>query len=193
MKKKLIALMLSLAMGLVLTACGEEETASTTDASSQVESGVTQEGQDAFAGTEESGEVADETEEETYAVYITLGNPSEMPLYEMPDLSNTIWSFAGGWIDSAELSEEEFVSSLKVYGGVLQFVFYEDGSAQMVQGNGALEGVYEYMEGGIRLTFDNNGSPLVYACALTEIDGISVLIAYSDETLANAVYLVCEG
>lgn len=193
MKKKLIALMLSLTMGLALTACGEEKTSSTADASAQVESGVTQEGQDASAGTEEGSEVTDETEEETYAAYITLGNPSEMPLYEMPDLSNTIWSFAGGWIDSAELSEEEFISALETYGGVLQFVFYEDGSAQIVQGNGALEGVYEYVESGIKLTFDNNGSPLVYACVLTEIDGISVLVAYSDETLANAVYLVYEG
>ena len=51
-----------------------------------------------------------------------------------------------------------------IYGGSLQFVFGEDGSAQMVQGNGTAVGTYEYVDTGVSMVAmrDGNGTNGIY-------------------------------
>lgn len=36
-------------------------------------------------------------------------------------MSNTVWSFAGGYIDGSEMTQAEMDESLEAYGGTLQF------------------------------------------------------------------------
>ena len=45
----------------------------------------------------------------------------ELPQADTPDMSNTVWSFAGGYIDGGEMTQAEMDESLEAYGGTLQF------------------------------------------------------------------------
>ena len=42
----------------------------------------------------------------------------ELPQADTPDMSNTVWSFAGGYIDGGEMTQAEMDESLAAYGGV---------------------------------------------------------------------------
>lgn len=61
----------------------------------------------------------------------------------------------------------------------------------MVQGGGTLDGVceYHYEDEGVRLTFDNNGTDLVYACVFADFDGLT-MVALSDipDTMQYILY-----
>ncbi len=114
----------------------------------------------------------------------------DMPQAETPDLSGTTWTFAGGYINGVEMTQEDMDASLQAYGGVLQFTFDADGAAHMVQGGGTLDGTYEYRDdGGVGVAFDNNGSELRYGCIFTGTDQVA-MIAIADEAGANGIYLV---
>ena len=66
----------------------------------------------------------------------------ELPQADTPDMSNTVWSFAGGYIDGGEMTQAEMDESLAAYGGTLQFTFDAAGGAKMIQGGGTLNGTY---------------------------------------------------
>ena len=69
----------------------------------------------------------------------------ELPQADTPDMSNTVWSFAGGYIDGSEMTQAEMDESLAAYGGTLQFTFDAAGGAKMIQGGGTLNGTYQYL------------------------------------------------
>lgn len=69
----------------------------------------------------------------------------ELPQADTPDMSNTVWSFAGGYIDGGEMTQAEMDESLAAYGGTLQFTFDAAGGAKMIQGGGTLNGTYQYL------------------------------------------------
>lgn len=172
MKKKLVSLMLSGMLVLSLAACGGEDAATDSTATTQVEASVT---------TDTVAEATDDSEGVLY----------ELPMVEIPDLADTTWDFAGGMIDGTEMTEDEFNTALSsTYGGQLSFVFDGNGNAQMVQGGGSLNGTYEVRDDGlVAVVFDNNGSNLIYACFFTDMDGLT-MIALSDDTGDNGVYFV---
>ncbi len=91
------------------------------------------------------------------------------------------WDFCGGMFGDAELTEEEAIDVLNQYGGVLQFVFNEDGTVAMVQGGGSLEGTFvsQGEKGGIA-TFDYDGGTLEYVCELIDFEGTLVMTATQD-------------
>ena len=91
----------------------------------------------------------------------------ELPQADTPDMSNTVWSFAGGYIDGGEMTQAEMDESLAAYGGTLQFTFDAAGGAKMIQGGGTLNGTYQYLDdGSVGVIFDYNGEELRYACIL---------------------------
>lgn len=91
----------------------------------------------------------------------------ELPQADTPDMSNTVWSFAGGYIDGSEMTQAEMDESLEAYGGTLQFTFDAAGGAKMIQGGGTLNGTYQYLDdGSVGVIFDYNGEELRYACTL---------------------------
>ena len=197
MKKKILVMMLSSMLAFSFTACGNNgETADSTvtdaaDADTDVEADaadtdtdVETETADIEADTDvQSEEVEAESTEDLYCLL-------DVPIVEMPDLAGTTWSFCGGNLGGVQMTQDDLDEALEQYGGKLDLVFSDDGSTvQMVQGGGTLDGVCEYYydDQGVRLTFDNNGTDLVYACLFTDFDGLT-MVAMTDTTGYNAVY-----
>ena len=84
----------------------------------------------------------------------------ELPQADTPDMSNTVWSFAGGYIDGGEMTQAEMDESLAAYGGTLQFTFDAAGGAKMIQGGGTLNGTYQYLDDGRHLRLQRRGAAL---------------------------------
>lgn len=178
-------LMLSIMMTLSLTACGGSESSVSNDSSQPTEAIESVE-------SEESVESVESVESLEESGADSEGDASlwDVTRVETPDLSNTTWSFSGGYVNGEEMTQEKLDSALETYGGTLQFKFDADGGAQMVQGNGTLEGTYEYLDdGSVGVIFDNNGTELRYACIFTETDEL-IMIAIPDETGKNGIYFV---
>lgn len=116
----------------------------------------------------------------------------ELPQADTPDMSNTVWSFAGGYIDGGEMTQAEMDESLAAYGGTLQFTFDAAGGAKMIQGGGTLNGTYQYLDdGSVGVIFDYNGVELRYACIFTWTDEDELLmVAISDVEGADGIYFV---
>lgn len=88
-------------------------------------------------------------------------------------MSNTVWSFAGGYIDGSEMTQAEMDESLAAYGGTLN-------------------GTYQYLDdGSVGVIFDYNGEELRYACIFTWTDEDELLmVAISDAEGADGIYFV---
>ena len=97
----------------------------------------------------------------------------ELPQADTPDMSNTVWSFAGGYIDGGEMTKAEMDESLAAYGGTLN-------------------GTYQYLDdGSVGVIFDYNGEELRYACIFTWTDEDELLmVAISDVEGADGIYFV---
>ena len=186
--KKLLAVLLSLMLAMSMVACGGEE------AAEEVEEVVEEVEVEEEAVEEEVVEeepVEEEVVEEAAEEF--TGGLFDLPALEAPELAGTTWSIAGAMFDGVELEEDELENEvLTLYGGQLDFTFDAEGGAQMVQGNGALDGSYQYSsEGtGVMLGFDYNGEELRYACVFTDIEGTLVTIAMPDMTGVNGLYFV---
>lgn len=179
MKKKAFACAMGLALALSLAACGEEEEVVVLYGDTEVTTEVaTQEVQ-----TQEATEAQTET---------TEGPLLQVEVLEIPDLSGTEWSFAGGMIDGVEMEEEDVTASVEAYGGSLQLVFGDDGAVTMVQGTENVEGTYEYSDdnAAVRMTFDFGGAELVYAGFLSQVGDTVTLIAMSDMNGYDGLYFV---
>ena len=97
----------------------------------------------------------------------------ELPQADTPDMSNTVWSFAGGYIDGSEMTQAEMDESLAAYGGTLN-------------------GTYQYLDdGSVGVIFEYNGEELRYACIFTWTDEDELLmVAISDVEGADGIYFV---
>lgn len=193
MKKKILAMMLSSMMVFSFTACGNtEEPADSTvtgaeadaaDTDTDVETDAADTDADTDASDAQNEDMEAESTEDLFCLL-------DVPVLEMPDLAGTTWSFCGGNFDGVQMTQDDFDAVLEQYGGTLDIVFSDDGSTvQMVQGGGTLDGVceYDYADEGVRLTFDNNGTDLVYACVFVDFDGLT-MVALADTSGYNAVY-----
>ena len=181
MKRKMIACVMGLVLALSLAACGEEEVV--------VEN--TNEEVTVEAQTTEAAETPAETvaEADTEAE----GGPLlQVEVMEIPDLSGTEWTVAGGMIDGVEMEEEDLNATLETYGGTLQLVFGEDGAVTMVQGGGNAEGTYEYSDDNtaIKMTLDFGGTEISYAGFLSQVGDTVTLIAMSDMNGYDGLYFV---
>ena len=181
MKKKSFACVMGLVLALSLTACGEEEVV--------VEN--TNEEVSVEVQTQEATEAATETVAET-GTEAEGGPLLQVAVMDIPDLSGTEWSFAGGMIDGVEMEEEDINTSLEAYGGTLQLVFGDDGAVTMVQGVGNVAGTYEYSDDNtsIKMSFDFGGTELVYAGFLSQVGDTVTLIAMADMNGYDGLYFV---
>lgn len=163
--KKFLAMMMAMMMAFGMAACGGGEEA-------PVE--------------EPADEVAEEVlESDGGADSFTLWDAA---LQEAPALEGTTWDFCGGYMDDAELTQEEYEATIDMYGGALQFVLNEDGTAEMVQGGGSLQGTYEYLdEYSAGLIFDNNGEELRYVSIFVDLDGLT-MVAMPDVSGETGLY-----
>lgn len=216
MRKKIVTLMLGFAVALSVAACGGNtesgkkddngasaeagagESAETSEPEEEAgksaggsESGEESEGlsEDGESGDEEAQDLAEsgsEVSEDMWGVIekLSLLNPTDA-------LIGTEWSLSGGMVDGVELEQDGLEESLEMYGGKLNIVFDDDETISMEQGNGTLKGTYGVTPEDERLmgiVFDNNGSELIYAGLLADVEGEEVLMLFSDDTGRNAVY-----
>ena len=172
--KKLLAILLSLLLILSLTACGGDDTDTPDDTSTP------------------PVETPDPVENDQNAE----GGEDELNLWDLstletPDMEGTTWNFAGGYLDGDEMTLEDAQGVLEMYGGSLQFVFGEDGSAQMVQGNGSAVGTYEYVDTGVSMDLTYDAGELHYDCIFIDLDGMT-MVAMRDGDGTNGIYFVQE-
>lgn len=202
MKRKILAIMLSSMLAFSFTAYGNtEETADGTVTNAEADVDVADTGTDAetdVAETDAADIVVDTEAADAQSEDVETDSTEDLfclldvPILEMPDLAGTTWSFCGGNLGGVQMTQDDYDAALEQYGGKLEIVFSDDGSTvQMVQGGGTLDGVceYHYEDEGVRLTFDNNGTDLVYACVFADFDGLTI-VALSDTSGYNAVYFV---
>lgn len=176
MKRKVLAMMMSLTLAMAVTACGGSDTE--TDATDTAV-------EETVDDTAEAEDATEETEED-------LG-----PLYSIeaavaPDVAGTTWHFVGAMLDGEELDAETATGVLdQNYGGTLDMVFDEDGNATMEQGGGNLTGTYEYVdEYTLLVSLDNSGSTLNYACAFAEDEDGVTMVLMNDDTGYNGIYFM---
>ncbi len=185
MKRKTLALMLSLTLALSMTACGGSDSSDAADTETAVEAEEDTED----VAEEDSEDVAEEADEANE----DLGPLYSIPAIEAPEVAGTTWAFVGAMLDGEELDEETCNGVLEQnYGGTLEMAFDEDGGAQMIQGGGTIEGTYSYVdESTILVVLDNNGSELQYACAFADVDGVTMVLM-NDDTGYNGIYFMQE-
>lgn len=159
--KKFLAMMMTMTMVFGAAACGGEE-----------------------APVEEPVDKAVVTESDGGADGFTLWDVATV---ETPALEDTTWYFCGGYMNDTEMTQEEYEATMEMYGGTLQFVIHADGTAEMVQGGGTLQGEAVYLEDGAGLIFDNNGEELRYACIFIDLDGLT-MVAMPDDTGEMGMY-----
>ncbi len=185
--KKIMALMMSMMLVLSLAACGDtEETTSDASPVESVAEDVAESVEEDVAESVEE-EIASEEEADTVSSLWDLANA------ETPDLAGTTWSFVGGCLDGVEMEQEDLDATLEMYGGKLELAFAEDGTAQMVQGAGALDGTYEYLEdGGISMNIDAAGTALDYTGIFSMVGDqlVLMLLNAGDDEGLNGLYFV---
>lgn len=165
--KKFLAMMMAMMMAFGVAACGGSEE----------------------PVDEPADEVVEEVVEDTAdggADGFTLWDVATV---ETPVLEGTDWDFCGGYMDDTEMTQEEYDATIEMYGGKLQFVFNEDGTAEMVQGGGSLNGYFEYIEGGVGVEFDNNGEALRYSLIFIDLDGLT-MVALPDNSGEFGLYFM---
>ena len=169
MKRKVLAMMMSLTLAMAVTACGGSDTE-----------------------TDAADTAVEETVDDTAEADEDLG-----PLYSIeaavaPDVAGTTWHFVGAMLDGEELDAETATGVLdQNYGGTLDMVFDEDGNATMEQGGGNLTGTYEYVdEYTLLVSLDNSGSTLNYACAFAEDEDGVTMVLMNDDTGYNGIYFM---
>ena len=165
--KKFLALMMAMMMAFGVAACGGEEAPAEEPTDDAVE------------------EVVDNEVSDGGADGFTL---LDCELLEVPDLTGAAWNFCGGYMDDAELTEEEYTESMEMYCGKLQFIMNEDGTAEMAQGGGSIYGTYEALDDYmVSAVFDNNGTELAYTLIFIDLDG-TTMVAMTDTTGETGLY-----
>lgn len=178
--KKFITAILSatmvLAMALCLTGCGDSE-----------ESGEQQEVQTADQTVSEEAQAADQTDGEEAAASIFPEALEDVESYAIEDISNTGWQLSGGMIDGEEMEQADLDAVLAACGGALQLVFADDSSVQLINGETAYDGSYEYAadQFAIHAVFEG----YEYYGVLTYIDEQPVLIIANTDAPGQALYL----
>lgn len=189
--KKLISLLLALVMCLSLAACGGGKDSGSSSG------GSSSSGTSAPAASTPAPAPAPEPEpeaapaEDDYGEYTIF---DEIDIYESltpDDLAGTTWEFAGGYTEGRDLTEEEAVELLEMYGGTLQIEFVDTQNANMVQGGGKMPGNYELAnEVLLGLAFELQGTEYLYGAVFTLIDDDAVMVLCAADDPSLAFYMV---
>ena len=190
--KKTLSLLLAAAMCLSLAACGGGSKPSSGGADA---GGGTSTPAPSTPSTPSTPDPTPEPAPEPVGVYYT-----ECSIFDDVDIyggvdantfSDTLWTFAGGFTDGHELSDEEAATVLEIYGGTLALLFDEDGeTVGLVQGGGTMPGLYEVLDdtATLNLAFELEGTIYEYVAVLTvagaEEDPVLVLVSLADPSTA---------
>lgn len=199
--KKLLALLLALAMCASLAACGggDDTPAPAASGGGNTSEPAAPSGGDASsAGSSvDPADVSTPVEDkgDYCANYAVLDTYTLYEILPMDRLTASPWNFSGGYNASngAEMEQEELDSILAVYGGKMQVEFADDGTANLVQGGGAIPGTYRVLDDGasINFTFTYQDTIMPFVGVFTAIgeDETPVLLFLSPDAPDTVFYM----
>ena len=173
--KKMLALLLALMLAFALVACGD--TADTGDDTADDQQQVEDNG----------GDTADTGEGQSLLEIL------KDRFVAAPEMAGTYWTFIGGYVQGVQMTEDQTQEVMSQLGDVYQFVFVDDSTVVLAEGEDQTEGTYAATDDANVLNIEVGG--VKYAGTFIEQEDGYVMVALLDGTGMNALYfhLVVEG
>ena len=136
------------------------------------------------------------TEGESTTTTTTAANASPFPealtdVAAIPvptGLDYTMWTLSGGMVDGVEMEEADVQAILDACGGTLMFMFEYENSAQLINGNGPIEGTYSVVAEGYFIDAVFTGDYSYYG-VFTTVEDVPVLILSNKNDPTIALYM----
>lgn len=169
--KKLLALLLALAMCASLAACGggDDDTPEPDESSGAVSEPADSSGGDASEPADVSTPAGGEGD--SYLNYSCLEGIDLYEVLPMERLTAAAWEATGGRMDGNDMEAEEFEVFLELFGNKLQIEFLNEESANFTGGAGTVPGTFRVLDDGItmNLSFDADGESDDYVAVFTAV------------------------
>ena len=166
--KKMLALLLALMLGFALVACGD--TADTGDDTADDQQQVEDNG----------GDTADTGEGQSLLEIL------KDRFVAAPEMAGTYWTFIGGYVQGVQMTEDQTQEVMSQLGDVYQFVFVDDSTVVLAEGEDQTEGTYAATDDANVLNIEVGG--VKYAGTFIEQEDGYVMVALLDGTGMNALY-----
>ncbi len=166
--KKMLALLLALMLAFALVACGD--TADTGDDTADDQQQVEDNG----------GDTADTGEGQSLLEIL------KDRFVAAPEMAGTYWTFIGGYVQGVQMTEDQTQEVMSQLGDVYQFVFVDDSTVVLAEGEDQTEGTYAATDDANVLNIEVGG--VKYAGTFIEQEDGYVMVALLDGTGMNALY-----
>ena len=166
--KKMLALLLALMLAFALVACGD--TADTGDDTADDQQQVEDNG----------GDTADTGEGQSLLEIL------KDRFVAAPEMAGTYWTFIGGYVQGVQMTENQTQEVMSQLGDVYQFVFVDDSTVVLAEGEDQTEGTYAATDDANVLNIEVGG--VKYAGTFIEQEHGYVMVALLDGTGMNALY-----
>ncbi len=166
--KKMLALLLALMLAFALVACGD--TADTGDDTADDQQQVEDNG----------GDTADPGEGQSLLEIL------KDRFVAAPEMAGTYWTFIGGYVQGVQMTEDQTQEVMSQLGDVYQFVFVDDSTVVLAEGEDQTEGTYAATDDANVLNIEVGG--VKYAGTFIEQEDGYVMVALLDGTGMNALY-----
>lgn len=166
--KKMLALLLALMLAFALVACGD--TAYTGDDTADDQQQVEDNG----------GDTADTGEGQSLLEIL------KDRFVAAPEMAGTYWTFIGGYVQGVQMTEDQTQEVMSQLGDVYQFVFVDDSTVVLAEGEDQTEGTYAATDDANVLNIEVGG--VKYAGTFIEQEDGYVMVALLDGTGMNALY-----
>lgn len=166
--KKMLALLLALMLAFALVACGDTADTGddTVDDQQQVE--------------DNGGDTADTGEGQSLLEIL------KDRFVAAPEMAGTYWTFIGGYVQGVQMTEDQTQEVMSQLGDVYQFVFVDDSTVVLAEGEDQTEGTYAATDDANVLNIEVGG--VKYAGTFIEQEDGYVMVALLDGTGMNALY-----
>ena len=166
--KKMLALLLALMLAFALVACGD--TADTGDDTADDQQQVEDNG----------GDTADTGEGQSLLEIL------KDRFVAAPEMAGTYWTFIGGYVQGVQMTEDQTQEVMSQLGDVYQFVFVDDSTVVLAEGEDQTEGTYAATDDANVLNIEVGG--VKYAGTFIGQEDGYVMVALLDGTGMNALY-----
>lgn len=176
--KKLLSLLLALAMCASLAACGGDDASSDNGSAPPASTDIGDTGDGGGADAADAGEANVADAPETGGDYCS--NYDVMSAFElyvvlpMDRLTAAPWKFTGGYnVSGTELTEEEVEQVRSDSGGGMQIEFVDENTANLILGESSVAGTYRVLDDGASINFTFGQD--------TVIEYVGAFTAFGDE------------
>lgn len=188
MKKRLNILLVAAlicSMTFTMTACSDDKETVSDITVSESDKNATDDTTKEDTDLSEDADTDNSNAEEGESVFpAALSDVETIPV---PDLTYTGWALSGGMVDGKEMEEADVQSILDACGGCFNFIFNEEGTVTMENGEQSFAGTYTVTLDGyaIDIVFEN----YEYYGVFTTIDDLAVMILANKTDSETAFYL----